>query len=302
MPHANAEQFSGSNGIASKIIFLPVPENLKSKTGMSGFSINPDIPIPIELPAAFEKDKPDFAVLEHLSIEMIAAGMIRVICGRGKTNTIDNATAAYYRNFVTAFKPDILKEFKNAAIIHLQKGSYGTAHEIITALDGLFPGLAEVAELNSMLFEERAARDSPDYKDAYRLISGGNEENGMEKLRKFLELYPNSWNGWFMLGWALRRLKRWKEAAACFHKAIDSGGTCADAYNELAICLIETGDYGQAKNALNTALSHEPKSIKIMSNLAILALKTGHEVEAEALFREILELDPNDPVATEFFS
>jgi tetratricopeptide (TPR) repeat protein len=284
------------------IVFLHAPENLKSKINIEGFSIDPSIPIPVELSDAKKNGKPDFAAIEHLTIEMIVSGMIRVICHNTALGQADNKISTYYRDFVLAFKPNILAEFKNAAIVHLQKGSHSTAREIIAALDGFFPDSPEVLALKSMFFEETDARAETGYQEAYRLISNGNEQAGMEKLRKFLELRPDSWNGWFMLGWALRKLKRWKEGAACFSKAIEAGGAYVDTYNELAICLIETGDYDIARRELETALSYEPENIKIISNLAILALKTGQEAEAKALFRKALDIEPEDPVAHKFFS
>jgi tetratricopeptide (TPR) repeat protein len=285
----------------SRIIFLNTPESLKSKVDIEGFSIDPSIPIPVELPGDSADGKSGFAVMENLTIEMIISGMIRVICHNAALNQADNKISAYYRSFVLAFKPNILTEFKNAAIVHLQKGSYNMAHEIIAALDGLFPDSPDVLELKSMLFEETGERGENDYQQAYRLINDGDEQSGMEKLRKFLELHPDSWNGWFMLGWALRRLKRWEEGGACFRKALETGGDCADTYNELAICLMESGDYGAARRELETALSREAGNIKIISNLAILALRTGNEMEAKALFRKVLDIDPDDPVASKFF-
>jgi Flp pilus assembly protein TadD len=104
-----------------------------------------------------------------------------------------------------------------------------------------------------------------------------------------------------MLGWALRRLKRWEEAIACFRKAAEAGGVCADTCNELAICLMETGRYDAARRELETALSMDGENIKILSNMAILALKTGGETEAKLMFQRVLEASPNDPLANRFF-
>ncbi|MDR0409504.1 MAG: tetratricopeptide repeat protein [Spirochaetaceae bacterium] len=291
-----------NSGAVSRIVFLHVPESLKLKINVEGFSIDPSIPVPVELPAGNdESEKSNAEAIKHLSIEMVISGMIRVICHNAALKQANDKISDYYRGFVLAFKPNILTEFRNAALVHLQKGSYNMAREIITALDGLFPDSSEVSELKSVLFEENAVHVGDAYQEAYSLISGGNEQAGMEKLRKFLETHPDSWNGWFLLGWALRRLKRWKEGGECFRKAIEAGGNYADTYNELAICLIETGDYDTARHELETALSRETENIKIISNLAILALKTGREIEAKPLFRKVLDIDPDDPVANKFF-
>jgi tetratricopeptide (TPR) repeat protein len=228
--------------------------------------------------------------------------MIRVICRYAAAGKAGDEVSEYYRGFVLAFKPDILAEFRAAAITHVQNGAYGKAREAIEALLGLFPGAHEVTALKAMIDEDAEACGEPDYTEAYRLISDGDEEAGMGKLRKFLERHPDSWNGWFMLGWALRRLKRWKDAAACFHKSVEAGGLCPDTSNELAICLMEGGDYDGARRQLESALSEDAENTKLISNLAVLELRTGHEPEAAALFRRVLDIDPNDPIAARFFS
>ena len=54
--------------------------------------------------------------------------------------------------------------------------------------------------------------DDEAFKAAYDLISSGQEEKGLEQVRDFLQSNPKVWNGWFMLGWGLRRLERYSEA------------------------------------------------------------------------------------------
>ena len=285
-----------------KVVFLPVPESLASKCAAAGLPIKPSIPIPVEVSSVAGPEASLPAALENLTVEMIVAGMIRVICSYAAAGKAGDEAAEYYRAFVLAFKPGILSEFRAAAVTHIQNGAYGEAREAIAALLGLFPGSPEVADLKAALDESAGVCGDPDYIEAYRLVSGGDEEAGMGKLRKFLERHPDSWNGWFMLGWALRRLKRWKDAAACFHKCVEAGGLRSDTSNELAICLLESGDYAGARRQLESALSEDAGNTKLISNLAVLELRTGHEAEAAALFRRVIDIDPSDPIAGRFFS
>jgi tetratricopeptide (TPR) repeat protein len=139
--------------------------------------------------------------------------------------------------------------------------------------------------------------DDKAFKEALTLIRGGEEEKGILKVRDFLERRPNAGNGWFVLGWGLRRLDRWEDGAACFEKALELGTVNTDILNELAICRMELGDYGEARRLLEKALREEPDSVRLISNLGILALKQGRDDEAAAFFRTVLELDPNDPIA-----
>jgi Flp pilus assembly protein TadD len=125
--------------------------------------------------------------------------------------------------------------------------------------------------------------------EAYRFIQQGNEEQGMRRIREFIEQHPSVWNGWFVLGWALRRLGRWKDGAVAFGKAIELGGGNSDTRNELAICLMELGDLQAARRELETALHNDPENVKIISNMGVLALKSGNNDEAAAFFRTIAQ-------------
>jgi len=361
------------------VFFLSVPESLRGKLGEnSGFSINPDIPIPVEIPEDSENLN-----MEDLSWEMIISGMLRVISSGEETQDRLN----YYRNFVLAVKPSILEEFTEAAILKVRNGDFDLSLEIFNALKGLFPVSPSVLlnralaleEKASMLeqkgggesekafmeaeaaFDEAIALEPPfpevyfnagffylnrkdffrageyfslyignveltetenkkinkakailkeietnglgdeNFSEAYKLVLHGKEEAGMNYIREFIERHPTVWNGWFVLGWALRRTGRWKEGAAALNKAVDFGGGNSDTRNELAICLMETGDLKNARRELEYALHDDPENIKIISNLGVLAMKNGNRDEAAAFFRTVLELDPGDKIALRFF-
>jgi len=352
-----------------RLVYLSVPESLSH-----GFiSLNPDIPLPVEIPENEEKLN-----LEELSWEMIISGMLIVIAeGRENSEWID-----YYRNIVLAVRPSIMGELSDAAIFKARSGEFDLALEILDTLRGLFPSSPAALLNRALVMEERASalqrsngseaaasfetaeaayteamalhppfpdafynagffylgqkdysrakeclsryltisedeakteRASSIIKDiercglddeslgkAYTLIQQGNEEAGMKSIRDFIEKRPSVWNGWFVLGWALRRLSRWKDGAAAFAKAIEMGGGGSDTRNELAICLMELGDFQGARRELESALRDDPENIKIISNLGVLAHKTGNTKEAAAFFRTVLEFDPEDPIAKNF--
>ncbi|MDL2229242.1 tetratricopeptide repeat protein [Treponema sp. OttesenSCG-928-L16] len=362
----------------SRIVFLSVPESLRGRIetiSKGEFSIDPAIPIPVELPPGETN-----LDLENLSWEMILSGMIRTAA----ENPQDEDTP-YYRAFVLSVKPDILEEFTEAAILKAKNGDYDMALEIFAALRGLFPG-SPVVLLNTALILERRADtfertsreeeaeaeyerahslykellalkppfpnglfnagfffmkrnsfeqakecfsayiplsedeekkgkalsivkeiesrslDDQIFREAYGCIRMGEEQRGIEKIREFLEQHPAVWNGWFLLGWGLRRLERWEDGAAAFRKAIELGGDNSDTRNELAICLMENGDLTGARKELEAALRQEPENTKIISNLGILALKNGDDYEAAAFFRTVLEIEPGDPLAQQYLA
>jgi tetratricopeptide (TPR) repeat protein len=144
--------------------------------------------------------------------------------------------------------------------------------------------------------------DDESFSNAYTLIRQGKEEEAMRHIRDFIERYPSVWNGWFILGWALRRLGRWQDGAAAFEKAVELGGGGSDTRNELAICLMESGDLKSARRELETALRDDPENVKIISNLGVLAAKDGRPEEAAGFFRIVLELDPDDEIAKNYLN
>jgi tetratricopeptide (TPR) repeat protein len=368
------EQDPSADRYRNRVRFLSVPESLRGRIEHldhdADFSINPDIPIPVEIPEGEEQLN-----LEALSWEMILAGILRVIAaGKENPEWLD-----YYRRFALILRPGILDEFTGVAVLKARNGDFDLALEIFDALRGLFPGSpvpllnrALALEERAALFErqgrteteeeyraageayeetlaltppfpdaffnagffylgrkdfhrarecfscygeiaeddekkERAAEiageiaesglEDESFREACELIQRGQEEAGMGSIRDFLERRPSVWNGWFTLGWALRRLGRWEDGAAAFRKALELGGGNCDTRNELAICLMETGELPAARRELETALRDDPENVKIISNLGVLALKSGDKDGAAAFFRAALELDPADPLA-----
>ena len=140
--------------------------------------------------------------------------------------------------------------------------------------------------------------DDQAFRNAYKLISSGQEEKGLEEIKKFLQTNQKVWNAWFLLGWGMRRLCRWDQAQQAFLQALSCGGDKnADTYNELAICLMELGNLDEAKKTLLKAFAISPEDTKIISNLGYLAEKQGNKEEAQKYFTAVLEFDPNDIIA-----
>jgi Flp pilus assembly protein TadD len=154
------------------------------------------------------------------------------------------------------------------------------------------------------IVKEIEARDLDDavFREAYDFIRMGEEEKGIERAREFLSRHAGVWNGWFLLGWGLRRLDRWEEAIAAFRQAAELGGEGCDVRNELAICLMETGDLSGARKELEKALRLENDNVKVISNLGVVALRSGRKSEAAGFFRTVLELDPEDQVAKRYLA
>ena len=377
------------------LVYITIPEKLQKKIiGQENFTFDPTIPLPIELSPGIEESNVDFSGakgqldIKKIKPEMIFSGILQHL-----TENPDSTNSNYYRNLIFTFKPAIVSELQEAAIIKAGNGDFETSLEIFDLLFGL-KGQDPYLLLNrALILEERAAASgkklaknaslkeekifeeatevayekalanpAPDtlfyaalyyekqadyskaatclesylnsihedelldyennkqnkarellaeirknglddmvFMEAVTLIRKCNEEKGIIKAKEFLERHPGAGKGWFVLGWGLRCLSRWDNAIECFRKALTLGCVNADTYNELSICLLETGNLAVAEKELEKALHLDPDNVKIISNMGILAMKQGNNEKAEAFFRTALELDPEDPVVGAFF-
>lgn len=220
----------------------------------------------------------------------------------------DEAALDYYKQAMDSDK-EIPDAYFNAGFFYLKKRDYGEAKGCFESYLGLVAD-AKDEELgeNGIYKKERAQEiidnitndnmDDQAFHNAYKLISSGQEEKGLEEIKKFLQANQKVWNAWFLLGWGMRRLCRWDQAQQAFLQALSCGGDKnADTYNELAICLMELGNLDEAKKTLLKAFAISPEDTKIISNLGYLAEKQGNKEEAQKYFTAVLEFDPNDIIA-----
>ena len=266
------------------LVYYAIPEQLqKALFGQVDFAFDPAIPLPVELPSGIVKQEIDYVHnkelfdISNIRPEMIFSGILQELA-----KNPDGNNSTYYRNLIFAVRPSIGSELQEAAIVKAGNGDYESALEIFELLSGL------------------KVQDDVVFTEAVALLRNGDEEHGIIKAKNFLERHPQSGRGWFVLGWGLRCLSRWDHAVECFKKALTLGCVNADTYNELAICLLETGDLAAAEKELKKALHIDPENVKIISNMGILAMKQGDSEKAAAFFRTVLELDPGDPVAAAY--
>ncbi len=212
----------------------------------------------------------------------------------------DEAAHSIYRRLL-AEEPPFPLAFYHAALFFLKRRNFDRAVSLLTTYVGMDDDEARIGRAREVLkkLNESGYLDTL-FKEAYDFIRMGEEERGLEKAREFTERYPTVWNGWFLVGWACRRLERWEEGREAFLKAVSLGADEADTFNELSICQTELGDLTGARRSLERALRAEPENVKIMANLGALSFRQGRKGEAAGFFRSALDLDPDDAVAAEW--
>ena len=220
----------------------------------------------------------------------------------------DNDAFKYYKEAMNA-EPPLPDAFFNCGFFHLKQYDFREAKSCFETYVALTCDAKDEELGENGIYKKERAQELIDrinnenledkaFLNAYKLISGGQEEKGLKEIRSFLEKNQKVWNAWFLLGWGLRKLCRWEDAKQAFEESIVCGGNDnADTHNELAICLMETGNLSGAKSELLKALSLAPENEKIISNLGYLSLKEGKRDEAQKYFAAVLEYCPNDKIA-----
>jgi len=243
---------------------------------------------------------PQILLNKALIQEEEAAEMERKGCEIEAALENDKALESYTK--ALQMEPVLPELYFNLGYFYTRKKDFGKVKEYFTEYLTLADDPDKKEKAEKIIEEiEKTGLDDVRYIESLDLIRQGKEEDALLLIRDFLEEHPRVWNAWFVLGWALRKQKRYSDALAAFRKALELGGGTPDTRNETAICLMELGEYSEARKELEAALRDEPENVKIISNLGVLALKKDNHREAAGFFRTVLELNPQDPLAKKFF-
>lgn len=109
------------------IVFITLPKDFNQKLG--DFTINPEIPIPIQLPEDHSELRK-----EDVSVERIIAGMLKIIAWEP-----DHEHFKYYRDFVLSSQPESVDQLNIAAIAKEKKEDYEFSEELFLIVNHLSP-------------------------------------------------------------------------------------------------------------------------------------------------------------------
>lgn len=225
-----------------------------------------------------------------------------------EADAYDSDALGYYTEAMEA-DPPLADAFFNAGFFYMKQHKYRDAKDAFETYIALTCDLSDEDLGESGVYKKERAQeivnnitnqniDDEAFIRAYDLISKGEEEKGIEQIRKFLVNNSKVWNAWFMLGWGLRRLQRFSDAKLAFEEALKCGGNeNPDTYNELSLCYIQEKNFDEAKKCLLKAFEMDSENTKIISNLGFLALAQGDKQQARNYFTAVLEFDPKDKIA-----
>lgn len=225
-----------------------------------------------------------------------------------EADAYDSDALGYYTEAMEA-DPPLADAFFNAGFFYMKQHKYRDSKDAFETYIALTCDLSDEDLGESGVYKKERAQeivnnitnqniDDEAFMRAYDLISKGEEEKGIEQIRKFLVNNSKVWNAWFMLGWGLRRLQRFSDAKLAFEEALKCGGNeNPDTYNELSLCYIQEKNFDEAKKCLLKAFEMDSENTKIISNLGFLALAQGDKQQARNYFTAVLEFDPKDKIA-----
>lgn len=150
----------------------------------------------------------------------------------------------------------------------------------------------EVIDFLKEILEEGVTDE--DYQNAVWLIQSDKEEEAFSYIDKFMKKYPDSWNAYFLKGWALRKLEKYSEAITYLEKSLKYNPNSPDVYNELGVCYMNLNIFYKSRLYFSKALKNSPDDLSIINNLALCSYKEGNKEEAVKYCKVILEFNPDD--------
>lgn len=102
----------------------------------------------------------------------------------------------------------------------------------------------------------------------------------IEECRKYLHRYPNSYQGWTLLGWAYSRIDSMETALQYFDKALAINPKAANAYVGKGAVYRITGDLVEARKNYATSIEIEPDNPEAYSSLVGIEIAEGNYSQA----------------------
>jgi predicted O-linked N-acetylglucosamine transferase (SPINDLY family) len=124
-------------------------------------------------------------------------------------------------------------------------------------------------------------------------------EASVPLLRRAIEINGGNAAYHHQLGYALHRLRRLEEAAACYRKTIALNPNLAQAHHNLGNTLLQTEESRHLEESLaasRRAIQLDPEIADTYNNLALGLARKGELDEAIAMWRKAVQLKPDFPM------
>jgi tetratricopeptide (TPR) repeat protein len=134
----------------------------------------------------------------------------------------------------------------------------------------------------------------PEVANAYGalLLSRGEIEESVEHLKRAVTMAPRVKDGYYNLGLAYTKQRKWEEAEGAYRKALAIGLEKPGRYNNLSFVLWKQARYTEALAAAEAAVRLKPEFAEAHYNKAAALEALGRFDEAMAAYEQVLQLKP----------
>ena len=211
---------------------------------------------------------------------------------------------------VLAAEPQHRQARLGLAIAQQTMGKLDDAAILFTALQAEEPDQPEVLEGLVVIhgakkdetkireFAERLGKVNPKSRLAAQALAGcalrrSDFKAAIQYCQQFVELVPDSFEGWFNLGCAQHKTGKPDLAAAAFERAVQLRSQSDQASACLGAAYHQAGDLKKARPAYERTLTIDPAEPGTLWNLAILNEKEGKAEESEHLLAKLVAKKPD---------
>lgn len=119
-------------------------------------------------------------------------------------------------------------------------------------------------------------------------IAAGNAFYAIAPLKHVIELKPNTWQAYSLLGVAYDQTRRPEDAQGAWATALKLSPDNPSVLTNIAMSKVEAGDLAGAETLLRTAVAQAGATMQVRQNLALVLGLSGNLTEAEKLLRQDL--------------
>ncbi len=119
-----------------------------------------------------------------------------------------------------------------------------------------------------------------DYEMARDLIESEKYKESIEFISKYIEKYPESWHGYYLMGYAYRLLGEYNKAIETLERALLFNDSSSEIYNEFGLNFMNLKNFSKSELYFEKALRKNPEDLAIISNLAVMFFRKGEKDKA----------------------